>query len=218
MKTLCTTIFSLIFICASFAQIGNKKIATKNIGSVISVKPSNKSLRKVKVSRNLNLKRLPKLYVPEGKLRRPSSGKIARISSLKPYSSNLEISYRGYYDKNYLMLGGHPFGPLDSPPGLVTFNAQRGKQYRMNVVLASKKHLEKDLGTDFPEGNVSISIGDLLKWHSLPVNRQTREFNIVFTAAQAGRIQIFLMGIINAEWDWGDILWLPIKSIKVDEI
>ena len=218
MKTLFITFFSLVFVCASFAQIGNKKIATKNINAVISAKPSNKSLKNVKVSKKLNLKKLPKLYVPEDKLRLPATRKVARISALKPYSSNLDISYRGSYNKNYLLLGGFAFGPFDTPPGLVTFNAQRGKQYRMKVVLAPKKQLEKDFSRDFPEGSVSISIGDLIKWHSLPVDRQTREFNIVFTAAQAGKIQIFINGIIYSDWDWGDILWLPIKSIQVDEI
>ena len=218
MKTIYSTILSVFFICASYAQIGNKKIATKNLSSVITVKPSNKSLKKVKVPKKLNLKKLPKLNVPEDKLRRPPSRRVAKISSLKPYSSNLEILYNGSYSKNYLLLGGFPFGPFDSPPGLVTFNAQRGKQYRMKVVLAPKNHLEKDFGQDFPEGDVSISIGDLLKWHSLPVDRQTREFNLVFTAAQAGKIQIFINGIIYRDWDWGKTLWLPIKSIQVDEI
>ena len=210
MKTICSILLSLTFVCASFAQIGNKKIATKSISSVISVKPSNVNLKEVKLPRSFDVRKAAGLNVPQNKLSAPSR-KSVKITTLRPYNPNLELWFEGQYSKNYFLLGGI-FG------GVVTYNAQRGKEYRMKVILSSKKALIQDFDSDFSNGSVSILIGNEDEWRTIPVNRNKREFSLVFSAATAGKIEIKLVGIVTPNWDMGDELWLPIKSIQVDEI
>jgi len=221
MKTIFTTILCIIWSLSSIAQIktSSKTIASKNLNTAISVKPTNKSLEQVKIPRSFDPKKASPLRVPKDKLNTKPAGRSVKITPLRPYASNLEFSFRGLYSKQYLLLDGTGMGPLNNPIGLITFNAQKGKEYRLKIKLSDKKNLPASYpGGDFAEGDISVLMGDQGSWQRLSVNRGTREVNIVFSAAQAGRIQFFLNGIYSPGWDWGDPLLLPIKSIQVDEI
>ncbi len=220
MRTILTTMLCIALTGISYGQLGNtnKKIASKNIGASISVKSTNKTLKQVKIPRNLDMKKLPALKVPKGKLAAPRSGKSTRITPLKPYTQNLQLIFVGRYSSKYLVLGGFKQGPLDGPTGLITFNAQRGKEYRMKISLSHKKDLVKDFQKDFAEGDVAISIGGQTNWQSIPVNHQNREINLVFTASQAGPIQFFISGIYTPDWNWNKVAMLPIRAIVIDEI
>tara|TARA_R110000868_G_scaffold68570_1_gene202702 strand:- start:2669 stop:3316 length:648 start_codon:yes stop_codon:yes gene_type:complete len=215
MKTILSTLFSLVFICSAFAQIGNKplgnKMAYKDLGSVILVKPSNVKLKDVGLPRSFNPSKTSRLEVPQAKLKLPSRKKV-KITPISPYNPNLEFSFDGMYSKYYLMVSSTYRG------GLITFNAQRGKEYRMKVALTDKKHLIEEFNADFPNGEVGINIGSPDNWHIVTVNQSQRQFTIVFTAAQSGQLQIAFNGIFTPNWKWGDELWLPIKSIEIDEI
>ncbi|WP_445381333.1 hypothetical protein [Robiginitalea sp. IMCC43444] len=210
MKTISSTLLSLLFISVAFGQIGKSKITTRNLGSVVSVQPSNAKLDKVALPKSFDIRKATPLKVPQSKLNLPSR-KSVKITTLRPYNPNMELWFEGSYSKDYFMLSG-VFG------GVVTYNAQRGKEYRMKILLTSKKTLLKNFGRDYANGSVSVAIGDENEWYSIPVNQREREINLVFTAARAGRIQIKLVGVVTPNWDWGDELWIPIKAIQVDEI
>lgn len=209
MKTICSTIICLVMSCTMFAQIGKKNIG-KNLPSVISVKPSGTKLNK-KLPRSFDINKLSKLNVPQSKMKLPSRKKV-KITPIRPYNPNMDITFKGKYSKNYFAIADILYG------GLVIFNAQKGKEYRMKIALADRNHLLRDFNTDYPNGRVAIYVGSYEEGYSMPVSQSNRELSFLFRAAQAGKIQIALYGIISDNWKWGDDFWLPIKSIQVDEI
>ncbi len=209
------TILILFIMHSSIAQIGNK-LPMKDIKSTISVNPDNAQLSDVGLPRNFNIKKISRFKVPREKLNLPSRNKV-KITPLKPYSSNLELSFQGRYNKHYFLLGNIHSASLGDG-GIITFNAQKGKEYRMKVSLTDKKNLLAHLRTDFPNGDVVIKIGRQGTYYSIPVNQNNREFSIVFSAAKAGKINFILHGIMSSNYECCKPLWLPIKSIEVDEI
>lgn len=210
MKTVLLTTLCFFFACMSFAQLKSKKILNKKISSEILAKPSNAKLKDVAPPKNFDINKISKLKVSQDKLKLPSRKKT-RITPKRPYNSNLELTYQGRYNKNYFMLS-------DILGSIITYNAQRGKEYRLKLVLADKKYLVQEFNTDYSNGHVALKVGNRGDWYSIPVNQNKREINFVFKAVQAGRIQVILSGIYTPNWDWGDDLLLPIKSIQVDEI
>ncbi|MEY8020929.1 hypothetical protein AB8P51_08870 [Muriicola sp. SD30] len=215
MKTITLTICSLFFVCVSIAQLGNRtlgnKIATKDLGSVVSVRPGNLTLKDVGLPRSYSIRKTSKVMIPKGKLALPSRKKV-KITPLRPFNPSLEIAFVGKYSRNYMIISDALYG------GLLTFNAEKGKEYRMKVILADKNHLLADFNQDYPSGEIGVLIGDGGDGYSIPVSPAKREINFLFKAVQGGKIQITLYGIFTHDWNWGDELWLPIKSIQVDEI
>ena len=147
----------------SLSTIGQQTIE-KKLGLNNAVKPSNVKLKDVALPKNFDIKKAKKLEVPTGKIKLPARKKV-KITPLRPYNPNLQLEFNGYYSKNYFI----------TSYGTISFNAQRGKEYRMKMVLADKKYLVEDLGSDFPNGDALIKIGLHGEWRSIPVNRTERE-------------------------------------------
>lgn len=217
MKTLFTTIFFLLFICSSFAQIGNKtlgnnKLSSKNLGTSISIKPSRLTLKDVALPKNFDINKASRLEVPAEKLKLPSRKKM-KITPINPYNPNLDLEVMGAYCKRYF---------LSQDGAIVNFNAQKGKEYRIKVLLSPKSDFPDFYPDDFPNGDVIIWFGNDRTEYSIPVTQTKREFSLIFNAVQAGSIQIILYGIVPHGMEWRNNAqipaWMPIKAIEVDEI
>ena len=177
MKTVSLTTLCFFFVCMSFAQLRSKKIPGKKMGLEILAKPSSVKLKDVAPPKNFDISKISRLKVPQDKLKLPSRKKT-RITPVRPYNPSLEFTYQGRYSKNYFILS-------DILGSIITYNAQRGKEYRLKLVLADKKYLLQEFNTDYSNGHVAIKVGNGGSWYSIPVNQNKREINFVFKATQA---------------------------------
>ncbi|WP_435623335.1 hypothetical protein [Flagellimonas sp.] len=210
MKRVILTVICAFVSIGLSAQLG-KKVAEKKLGSVLTVKPGDLSFKNAELTKNFKASKLPILNVTEKELKIPSRKKV-KITPKKLYHQHLEIRFSGIYTKNYIISGDYING------GIIYFNAQQNKRYRLKIVLADRKHLLADLNKDFPNGLASIQVGNQGRRYSVNVNQNNREINMLFTTSEAGRIPIVIHGIFTSNWKWGDELSLPIKYIQVDEI
>lgn len=210
MKKVILTLAAILISFTLSAQLG-KKVAEKKLGSVLTVKPGNLSFKNAELTKNFKVSKLPILKVTEKELKTPSRKKV-KITPKKLYHQHLEIRFSGIYTKNYFISGDHING------GIIYFNAQQNKRYRLKIALADRKHLLADSNQDFPNGLASIKVGNQGRWHSVNVNQNQREINMLFSTSEAGRIPIVVHGVFTSNWKWGDELSLPIKYIQVDEI
>ena len=96
--------------------------------------------------------------------------------------------------------------------GTITFNAQRGKEYRLKIKLTNDRYR----GKSYSDGEVLVNFNG--SDHRVLVSRASGgEINIVFSAVQAGGIYFAFTGI-NPWPDGSSWHELPIESIQVDEI
>ena len=216
MKTLYVTLLCLGFVCSSFAQIGKKKIVGKNLGLELAVKPGKIDLQNKTFPKGFSFKKLPELKVAKTKLELPTK-RGTKITSQRLYSSNLKFLFHGRYNANYIKVTPQKScsGGLDCTVhhtffnGTITFNAQRGKEYRLKIKLVNNSR--------YSDGEIIISFNG--SDYRVPVLSLSGgpEINVVFSASQAGYIYFAFTGI-NPWPDGSSWHELNIKSIQVDEI
>jgi len=180
-------VFAFIIMNSCYAQVtrANTKVNTNkainiqgktDTNPILVSKVNMRALEGAKYSKKLKVNSLRKVTISKTDLLKRSRKK-SRINPLKPYTSTLQIDYHGAYSKDAFILMQRPLdnnNAILKYSALVKFNAQRGKEYRMKIVVDSAPAI----------GTVILEIGGAE--YTSEIGEGTTEINFVFTAKDAG--------------------------------
>jgi len=215
----------LMFSINSYAQINknintkvsNKTINNKNLNNFKPIRISKTTRKLSTINKNWNIKKLSKLSIPID-IRNTPSRKNVKITPKKPYHPYLRFEFTGRYTPEILKLeSSHPNRTqattsgfiYDYWLGLITFNAQKGKVYRLKIITTSTGAANKNY-----IGNVLVKIGNRDPVYS-EISRQEHEIIVLFEPINNGGFYFQFSGV---DPDIGKPNYISIKSIQVDEI
>lgn len=233
MKTIVSILILLTSIEVAHAQINtgkiNPKVNTKTFSSkssllktnVIPTVPAGKLFdREFPKSPLKNLNTVKRIEL--NKTQKNAKGKRTwEINARKPQVSGLEISYHGWYSKKGFEIKGHDKAdfPTNIMGAWITFNAQKGKTYRLKIKpAASVLRLggEHEVFIYFvgPLTNGQI---DPDRFRKVRLSRTEPEINVLFEAEKAGQLQFVLSERKSMKGNEGFFPW-TINTIQVDEM